>query len=300
MGDNTISNLRGKGSPATYWRRRFFALLIGLSIFGVLAWAVSGAIEAPKPIRAAGNVTAGGVHGTGTGAGTSGPAGGGSGRSGGTGAAASPSPPATASPVPSSPVPSSPVPSSPVPSSPVPGSQAGAGTGSPGNGTASGGQGSQGGQGRHQGKKPPAAAGGGGPAPGAGGPRAPRCATRHIVISLVVGKPTYPAHANPQFTINVVSTAKQTCIFDVGAAHLALVIRTVAGRVWSSADCVQGRKSLMSDLAPGVPTAIPVTWNRTASRPGCKADPGRAGAGVYAATAEGSGLTSKEAIFRIR
>src|SRR5262245_52359172 len=103
MGDNTISNLRGKGSAATYWRRRFFALLIGLSIFGVLAWAVSGAIGQPKPIRAAGNVTAGGVHG----AGTSGPAGGGSGGSGGTGAAASPSPPATASPVPASPVPSS-------------------------------------------------------------------------------------------------------------------------------------------------------------------------------------------------
>lgn len=280
MGDNTISNLRGKGSPATYWRRRFFALLISLSIFGVLAWAVSGAIGQPKPIRAAGNVTAGGLHGAGAGAGTSGPAGGGSGGSGGTGAAATPSPSATAS--------------------PVPGSQAEAGTGSPGNGTANGGQGGQGGQGRHQGKKPPAAASGGGPAPGAGGPRAPRCVTRHIVISLVVGKPTYPAHANPQFTINVVSTAKQTCIFDVGAAHLALVIRTVAGRVWSSADCVQGRKSLMSDLAPGVPTAIPVTWNRTASRPGCKADPGRAGSGVYAATAEGSGLTSKEAIFRIR
>jgi hypothetical protein len=124
--------------------------------------------------------------------------------------------------------------------------------------------------------------------------------SKHIVLSLVVGKPTYPARVNPQFTINVVSTAKQTCIFDVGAAHLALVIRTVAGRVWSSADCVQGRKSLMSDLAPGVPTAIPVTWNRTASRPGCQADPGRAGSGVYAATAESGSLTSKEAIFRIR
>src|SRR5690242_21945294 len=97
MGDNTISNIRGKGSPATHWRGRFFALLIGLSIFGVLAWAVSGAIGQPKPIRAAGNVTAGGLHGAG--AGTSGPAGGGS---GGTGAAASPSPSATASPVPSS------------------------------------------------------------------------------------------------------------------------------------------------------------------------------------------------------
>jgi len=120
------------------------------------------------------------------------------------------------------------------------------------------------------------------------------------VLSLVVGRPTYPAHVNPQFTINVVSTAKQTCIFDVGEAHLALVIRTVAGQVWSSADCVRGRRSLMSDLAPGVPTAIPVTWNRTASRPGCKADPGRAGSGIYAATAESGSLTSKEAIFRIR
>jgi len=155
------------------------------------------------------------------------------------------------------------------------------------------------GRARAEGQELPGPAGGG-PARGAGGPRAPRCVSKHIVLSLVVGRPTYPAHVNPQFTINVVSTAKQTCIFDVGEAHLALVIRTVAGQVWSSADCVRGRRSLMSDLAPGVPTAIPVTWNRTASRPGCKADPGRAGSGIYAATAESGSLTSKEAIFRIR
>src|SRR6185437_9693724 len=60
MGDKTISNLRGKGSAAAYWRRRFFALFISLSVFGVLAWAVSGAIGQPSPIRAAGNVTGGG------------------------------------------------------------------------------------------------------------------------------------------------------------------------------------------------------------------------------------------------
>jgi hypothetical protein len=120
------------------------------------------------------------------------------------------------------------------------------------------------------------------------------------VLSLVTAKPTYPAHASPQFTINVVSTYKQTCLFDVGAAHLALVIRTVAGRVWSSADCPQGRKSLMSNLAPGVPTSIPLTWNRAGSLPGCKVTKEKAGAGVYAATAEAGSLVSKEAIFHIR
>jgi hypothetical protein len=100
MGDNTIGNLRGKGSSATYWRRRFFALVIGLSVFGVLAWAVSGALGQPKPIQAAGNVTSSGHQHSGTGAGNSGSAGGnGTGASGGTATTASPSPsPSSASP----------------------------------------------------------------------------------------------------------------------------------------------------------------------------------------------------------
>jgi hypothetical protein len=121
------------------------------------------------------------------------------------------------------------------------------------------------------------------------------------VLSLS-GKPSYPARGSLPFTINVVSTAKQTCLFDVGSAHLALVIRTVAGTVWSSTDCAQGRKSLMSDLAPGVPTQIPVSWNRTGSTAGCKVTKEKAGAGAYAATAEvpGGNLVSKEDIFHIR
>lgn len=35
------------GDPDVYWRRRFFALAVGLAVFGLLAWAVSGASSRP-------------------------------------------------------------------------------------------------------------------------------------------------------------------------------------------------------------------------------------------------------------
>jgi hypothetical protein len=262
MGDNTISNKGEKGSSGTYWRRRFIALVVGLAIFGVLAWAVSGALGQPKAISPAANEVQQ----------TASPGAGGNGTGPGSGASAQPAPPPSAtspsalpSPSPSStgtgakkPAPKKPAPRPPSPS-PKPTGQAG-----------------------------------GNPA------RAPRCYTGRVVISLVSAKTSYGPHTDPQFKMNVVSTGKHTCIFDVGAAHLALSIRSVAGQVWSSADCAQGRKSLMTNLAPGVPTTVPVTWDRTSSSPGCNAGSVKVPAGMYAATAVAGPVSSTKLIFRIR
>jgi hypothetical protein len=120
------------------------------------------------------------------------------------------------------------------------------------------------------------------------------------VLSLFAGQASYPAHADPQFTVDVVSTGRETCTFNVGATYLSLMIRTVAGRVWNSADCAAGRRSLPTDLVPGVPTAMPIAWNRKTSSPGCKVAASRVPAGVYAATASSGSITNNKEIFRSR
>ncbi|HMG61721.1 MAG TPA: hypothetical protein VK599_02125 [Streptosporangiaceae bacterium] len=272
---NAFSNNRGKGSSATYWRRRFIALVAGLAIFGVLAWSVSGALAKPKIINPAANVVSGKHH----------PA-------GGSGAAAG----ATAT---STPAPSPAVSPAPAPD-PAPGTAAASPTAA---GTA----------GHPVRKHPkshstvPVAGASGAPGtsasgnPAAGGGRVTRkCSAGHIVLSLFASQPSYRAHADPQFTVDVVSTGREACTFNVGATHLSLMIRTAAGRVWNSADCAAGRKSLPTDLVPGVPTAMPISWNRKTSSPGCKVAASKVPAGFYAATASSGSITSNKEIFRIR
>jgi hypothetical protein len=266
-----MSNKRGKGSSATYWRRRFIALVAGLAIFGVLAWSVSGALGKPKIISPAANVVSGKHH----------PAGG-SGAAAGATATSTPAPSPAASPDPAP----DPVPST-TPASPPAGGTAGNPV-------------------TKQPKKHPASPVGTAPgAPGnsAGGPGhtvTRKCSASHVVLTVVASRASYAAHADPQFTVDVVATGRQTCMFNVGDTHLTLLIRTAAGRVWNSADCAAGRKSLPTDLVPGVPTALPISWNRTTSSPGCKVAASKVPAGVYAATASNGSITSNKEIFRIR
>jgi hypothetical protein len=126
------------------------------------------------------------------------------------------------------------------------------------------------------------------------------CARSEVVISLFASQVSYAAPAWPEFDVDVVSTAGRPCTFNVGAARLALVIDAGSVRVWSSADCVQGRKSLVTDLVKGVPTVLPISWDRRTSSPGCKLASSEVPAGMYAATASSGQLTSNTEIFRLR
>ena len=55
MGTNTFryESQERPLSPATYWRRRFLALVVGLAILAAIAWAVSGVLPS-SPGGAAG------------------------------------------------------------------------------------------------------------------------------------------------------------------------------------------------------------------------------------------------------
>ena len=120
------------------------------------------------------------------------------------------------------------------------------------------------------------------------------------MISLFASQVSYPAHARPVFDVDVVATRGKTCTFNVGARYLALVIKAGSARVWNSADCLQGRKSLSTDLVRGVPTVLSFSWDRRASAPGCRLGSGAVPAGIYTATVISGTLSSNKEIFRIR
>jgi len=196
-----------KPRRATYWRRRFITLVIGLAVFAVIAWALSGALGKGSAVAATGSASgsAASHHGH-------------SGNAGGSGAAAAGGQ-ATKAPV-------------------KPTKAAVKAVSGP----------SAAPSGKAQGK----------PAP---------CAPGEIVLSLQTSHASVGPHTLPQFQVNVVSTSAATCRFNVGAQHIKLVIKAGHARIWSSADCASEPASLVTDLHRGIPTALPISWNRQRSTP---------------------------------
>jgi hypothetical protein len=126
------------------------------------------------------------------------------------------------------------------------------------------------------------------------------CHHGDVVLSLFTAKQSYGAGQLPQFTVDVVGTGRPTCVFNVGASHIAVIVKAGSVRVWSSADCVQGAGDLDTNLQRGVPTVLPISWNRQASSPGCHGGGSQMPAGTYTATVRDGWLSSNQVTFRMR
>ena len=310
MGGNSYDT-HGEGSASAYWRRRFIVLVIGLVVFGLAAWGLSSALAVKSdPASRVGRTSSSGQL-TGPGSTSSGhdsradsassrsegsgrgrPGQGASGRNGsgrggsGNGRSGSGS------------------------SGSGQGRQAGGGqpvgsgsTGGPsGSGPTSGGQ-SGGGQsgGGQSGRGAAGGAGktGAGQAAGHGSILPAFCGQRDIVLSVFAGQTQFGPKDSPTFELSIVSTQPAECTFNIGSAHLILVIKEGPATIWSSADCPTGTPSLDAALARGVPTVVTVTWNRKTSAPGCSTRSSRVPPGSYTATAKDGPLTSQPIPIRL-
>jgi hypothetical protein len=125
------------------------------------------------------------------------------------------------------------------------------------------------------------------------------CKASNVVISLVVAQDSYGKGQLPEFDVDVVSTAARTCAFNVGARHLAVVVRAQGKRLWDSADCAAGRGTLTTDLVRGVPVIVPVSWNRQTSARACQGDGKNAPAGGYTASASDGAAASSPVRFAL-
>jgi hypothetical protein len=241
---NTFRSHPGDGQPlpTTYWKRRFLALVAGLAVLALIAWAFSGLLGAGGAAAGAGHGSAGrqarltGGHGNGRTSGSAVPQ-------------ASPSPARSTQP------------GSPAPPSPTPGPTPSAG---------------------------PASSG-----------AARACEPGEVVLSLFASQGSYAGGQLPEFDVDVVSTAGKTCAFNVGPRFLTLVITAGGKRIWSSADCVAGPGSLLTDLARGVPTVVPLSWDRETSAPGCRVTSRKVTPGSFAAAASDGGLASNLLTFTL-
>ena len=138
-----------------------------------------------------------------------------------------------------------------------------------------------------------------GAAPPPGPAAAPACILGEVVLSLFSSQGSYGRGQLAEFDVDVVSTAARTCAFNVGPRFLTLVITAGGKRVWSSADCVAGPGSLLTDLPRGVPTVVPLSWDREASAPGCRVTSRQVTAGSFAAAASDGGLVSNPLTFTL-
>jgi hypothetical protein len=126
------------------------------------------------------------------------------------------------------------------------------------------------------------------------------CLAGDVVISLTAADYSYGARVLPQFEVAIVSTAAQTCTFDVGAKSVRLVIHSGPARVWGSADCVAGTGAQITRLARGVPTVLHISWDRKTSVPGCRLARAVARPGTYTVTAYSGKLSSNTLVFVLR
>ncbi len=183
MSGNTRRDEVDTDQPDSYWRLRVVTLAAGLSLLGLLAWALSAgggkpASPAPRSSPASGTLPA-----AYSGAPT---------RSGGASAAGS----APANPT---------VPGLPMPS--LGSASAGAKSG-----TSAAALGQPAATGTVPGVTPP----GGGQEPGG------RCAPGTVVLSLFSSRSEYYIGQDPEFEVDAVSTASRACSFDVGSSNLHL------------------------------------------------------------------------------
>jgi hypothetical protein len=231
----------------TYWRRRFLALIAGLAVLAVIAWAFSGVLDVGGGAAATAGHGSPGHLGRPTG-------GHGNGRASGS-AVPQTAPSGTSAPTrPTSP-------GSRGPASPTPGATQA-------------------------------------PSPASSG-AARACKPGEVVLSLFASQDSYGRGQLPEFDVDVVSTSAQTCAFNVGPRFLALLITADGKRIWSSADCVAGPGSLLTNLARGVPTVVPLSWDRETSAPGCRVTSRQVTVGQFAAAASDGGMASNPLTFTL-
>jgi hypothetical protein len=135
---------------------------------------------------------------------------------------------------------------------------------------------------------------------GAGSPGGD-CQAADVVLTLTETSNSYGPGAWPHFGIDVVSTAAQTCTFNVGTRHLTLLVKSGGVRVWNSADCAgKSGASSVAKLKRGVPLQLQVTWGRRLSSPGCAVPRAAARPGAYTVTASAGHLHSHTLVFDLR
>lgn len=116
------------------------------------------------------------------------------------------------------------------------------------------------------------------------------CRPQDVVVSFgfsEADREVYGADTDPGFKVSVVNVGEQTCTVDVGPEALELIVHSGEDRIYSTADCVEGKAAQERRLEQGRPHDYTITWERDRSFTDCRSTSSQAQAGWYKANLRG-------------
>ena len=127
------------------------------------------------------------------------------------------------------------------------------------------------------------------------------CTEQDLVLSMQGGnEKIYAGDAQPGFMVTLVNTGPVMCKADVGPRTMEVRITSGADRIWSTADCVSGPGTDVTELQRGVPYVRALEWDRRRSSADCRTTPATALPGTYVATVRLGKLRSTKGVFHLR
>lgn len=130
-------------------------------------------------------------------------------------------------------------------------------------------------------------------------PAGRQCPPGDVVVTLSATQASYAAWQQPEFAVDLVSSANYACAFDIGAAHVVLQISAGTASVWTSADCAEGPASQLTTLQRSRPALVSMTWDSRYSSAGCPVPGLAAPPGTYTARATDGSAVSNDVTFTI-
>lgn len=115
------------------------------------------------------------------------------------------------------------------------------------------------------------------------------CRPQDVVVTFDFAekdRDTYGGGAGPGFKVTVVNIAEQTCTVDVGPEAVELIIHSGNDRIFSTADCAEGKRE-KQQLTQGRPYEYTLDWDRNRSFTDCRDSSAKAQPGWYKANLKG-------------
>ena len=93
------------------------------------------------------------------------------------------------------------------------------------------------------------------------------CAGKNVVVEAVTDKTVYEAGEQPQLSVTITNTGKNTCVLNAGTKAQVFTITSGEEVYWVSSDCQVDPIDAEVSLAPGTPisSSVPIVWDRTRS-----------------------------------
>ena len=95
------------------------------------------------------------------------------------------------------------------------------------------------------------------------------CAEKNVVVEAVTDKTVYEAGEQPQLSVTITNTGKNTCVLNAGTKAQVFTISSGSDVYWTSTDCQVDPIDAEVSLTPDTPisSTVPLLWDRTRSSP---------------------------------